>query len=135
MNPKGDDRTVMSRVKHKLAQSLFRIARSDLGSLVIGWSFAYMTDFMPINKILETEKVLAFYHPAPTHELHILIVPKRKVRSLLEMKDEKLLFEIVTTSQRLVEMLQLEGKGYSLIVNGGQYQDVGQLHFHLVSDG
>ena len=94
-----------------------------------------MTDFMPVNKILETEEVLAFYHPVPTHDLHILIVPKSKVSSLMEMKDEKLLSEIVMAAQSLVKELQLEKRGYSLLVNGGQYQDVGQLHFHLISDG
>jgi histidine triad (HIT) family protein len=125
----------MSRVKRRLAQSLFRIARSNLGEVVVGWSFAYMTDFMPANKILETETVLAFHHPVPTHEVHILIVPKRKVRSLLEMKDGQMLHEIVKAAQHLVEELQLEKRGYSLTVNGGQYQDVRQLHFHLVSDG
>ena len=125
----------MIPIKSKLAQSLFRIACSDLGGIVIGWSFAHMSDFMPVNKILETEDVLAFYHPVPTHDLHILIVPKRKVRSLLELKDEQLLAEIVTTAQQLVEDLQLEKRGYSLLVNGGQYQDVNQLHFHLISDG
>jgi len=72
----------MLRVKTKLAQALFRIARSNLGGIVIGWSFAYMTDLMPVNKILETEMVLAFYHPVPTHDLHILIVPKRKVGAI-----------------------------------------------------
>ena len=94
-----------------------------------------MSDFMPVNRILETEMVLTFYHPVPTHELHILIVPKRKVSSLLDMKNEQLLYEIVKAAQHLVEELQLEKSGYSLTVNGGQYQDVGQLHFHLVSDG
>jgi len=94
-----------------------------------------MTDFMPVNKILETDMVLAFYHPVPTHDLHILIVPKRKVGSLMELQDEKILSEIVTTAQRLVEELQLEKRGYSLLVNGGPYQDVRQLHIHLISDG
>jgi diadenosine tetraphosphate (Ap4A) HIT family hydrolase len=62
-------------------------------------------------------------------------VPKGKVRSLLEMKDGQMLYEIVKAAQHLVEELQLEKRGYSLTVNGGQYQDVRQLHFHLVSDG
>ena len=35
----------------------------------------------------------------------------------------------------LVAELQLEKRGYRLIANGGAYQDVPHLHFHLVSDG
>ena len=35
--------------------------------------------------------------------------------------------------QSLVAELDVEGPGYRLIVNGGGYQGVPQLHFHLVS--
>ena len=53
----------------------------------------------------------------------------------MELQDEQLLAEIVHAAQCLVIELQLEKEGYSLLVNGGQYQDVNQLHFHLISDG
>jgi diadenosine tetraphosphate (Ap4A) HIT family hydrolase len=33
----------------------------------------------------------------------------------------------------LVERFDLERRGYRLIINGGKYQEVPQLHFHLVS--
>jgi diadenosine tetraphosphate (Ap4A) HIT family hydrolase len=36
--------------------------------------------------------------------------------------------------QSLVVEFRLEEIGYRLIVNGGKYQDVPQLHFHLVSE-
>ena len=31
-------------------------------------------------------------------------------------------------------MFNLESKGYRLIVNGGNAQEVDHLHFHLISD-
>jgi hypothetical protein len=34
----------------------------------------------------------------------------------------------------LVRRFDLARSGYRLIVNGGQAQDIPQLHFHLVSD-
>ena len=34
----------------------------------------------------------------------------------------------------LVQDLELAERGYRLIVNGGAYQDVKQLHFHLISE-
>lgn len=40
-----------------------------------------------------------------------------------------------STVQLLVHRYDLEEKGYRLIVNGGQYQEVPHLHFHLISDG
>lgn len=117
-----------------MARLLFQIARSRFGEFVVGWSFEHMTDFMPVSRILETDRIIAFRHPVPMHKVHILIAPKRKVRSLLELKDEEVVNEIVRVVQRLVNDLRLEKKGYRLIVNGGSYQDVRQLHFHLISD-
>jgi hypothetical protein len=34
-----------------------------------------------------------------------------------------------------VRELALEAKGFRLTVNGGAYQDVAQVHWHLISDG
>jgi diadenosine tetraphosphate (Ap4A) HIT family hydrolase len=50
------------------------------------------------------------------------------------MEDE-FLPDLFTTVRKLVEELGLEQKGYRLIVNGGEYQEFPQLHFHLVSGG
>jgi histidine triad (HIT) family protein len=114
---------------------LFRIARSRLGDVIIGSSFAYMTPLLPVNKLYETDGVVAFYHPRPSYPLHILIVPKRAIRSFLHLTeaDTPLLKDITTVAQYLVRELGLQETGYRLMVNGGPYQDVGQIHFHLIS--
>ncbi|OGN93712.1 MAG: hypothetical protein A2Y88_10870 [Chloroflexi bacterium RBG_13_48_10] len=44
-----------------------------------------------------------------------------------------LLVEVVQMAQSLVEELKLSAEGYRLIVNGGKYQSLPRLHFHLVS--
>lgn len=36
---------------------------------------------------------------------------------------------------QVVNALELRQDGYMLLVNGGAYQDVGQLHFHLIQGG
>jgi len=38
----------------------------------------------------------------------------------------------VALSQQLIRKEGLEAKGYRLIVNGGEYQSIPQLHVHLV---
>ena len=40
-------------------------------------------------------------------------------------------FDLFSTVQELVNEMQLAETGYRLVVNGGAYQDVPQLHFHL----
>jgi diadenosine tetraphosphate (Ap4A) HIT family hydrolase len=47
--------------------------------------------------------------------------------------DSSLLFEVIQMVQSLVEQLHLQDSGYRLIINGGKYQTVEQLHLHLVS--
>jgi diadenosine tetraphosphate (Ap4A) HIT family hydrolase len=44
------------------------------------------------------------------------------------------LHAIIRVAQELVAELGLLETGYRLIVNGGAYQDVGQMHYHLTSD-
>jgi len=95
-----------------------------------------MTTIMPVNKLYETKLVLAFYHPKPAHSTHILIVPKRAIKSFADLSETDLpvVNDVIITAQHLVQELQLAEKGYRLLVNGGAYQDVKQIHFHLVSD-
>lgn len=94
-----------------------------------------MTDLLPVQKIDETASLVCFYHPKPAYPLHILIVPKEDIRDLsqLEIRKDSFLSDLFVVVQALVADLDLEDKGYRLIVNGGKYQDFPQLHFHLIS--
>jgi histidine triad (HIT) family protein len=114
-----------------------RVARSRFGCWFIGWSFAHMSFAIPVQRLRETGSLIAFYHPQPTFPVHILLVPKKALASLSELTpaDAPFLVELFQTVQDLVIELRLESGGYRLIINGGNFQDVPQLHFHLVSDG
>ena len=94
-----------------------------------------MSSIMPIDKLYETDHVVAFYHPKPSHPVHVLIVPKKAIKSLMafEDTDARYVLEVISAAQHIVKLLKLEESGYRLIVNGGRYQDVKQVHFHLVS--
>jgi histidine triad (HIT) family protein len=118
-----------------ISKLLFNVAKSRVGTLITGWSFAHLSAFIPVDKLYETEWVVAFRHPKPSYPTHILIVPKRQIQSLsaLTEADLPVLGEVVKTAQHLARTLALEEKGFRLIVNGGAYQDVMQIHWHLVS--
>ncbi len=94
-----------------------------------------MNDWLPINKISETESLVCFYHPQPVYPVHILLVPKEELRNLSQLKPQQsdFLQDLITTVQSLIVELDLEERGYRLILNGGKYQDFPQLHFHLTS--
>jgi histidine triad (HIT) family protein len=99
------------------------------------WGLINMNDWLPINKISETDSLICFHHPQPVYPVHILLVPKEELRDLTQLKteDSEILQDLFTTVQSLIAELDLEEKGYRLILNGGKYQDFPQLHFHLTS--
>lgn len=111
-------------------------ARSRIGRSVVGWVFAHMSDALPVKRLRETGSLIAFHHPQPGHPVHILLVPKRAIAGLADLTaaDADFLMDLFSTVQSLVAELGLQEAGYRLIVNGGPYQDVAQLHFHLISE-
>ena len=116
-------------------KNLFAFARSPVGCFFLGWFIAHMSFLIPVHRLRETDTLLAFYHPKPSYPVHILFVPKKAIKDLSEIQpgDEVFLVEVVRISQELVKELGLTNSGYRLIVNGGKYQDVPLLHFHLIS--
>jgi len=101
---------------------------------LIGWIFARMSFVLPIKRLRETETLMAFHHPKPAYQFHVLLVPKKPVISLMEFDatDTTFLTDLYSTVQSLVDEFQLPA--WRLIVNGGEYQDFPHLHFHLISD-
>lgn len=112
-------------VKHKLLWNL---------TPLIGWIFEHMSFVIPIKRLRETDMLMVFHHPKPSYKFHVLLVPKKSVASFQEFdsKDSAFLTELYSTVQSLIDEFQLSA--WRLIVNGGEYQDFPQLHFHLVSE-
>jgi histidine triad (HIT) family protein len=115
---------------------LDRIIRSTFGRLIIGWTCAHMSWAIPVQRLYETETLLAFHHPKPSYGLHILLVPKKAIGGVeaLTAADSAFLADVFRAVQSLTAQFQLQERGYRLIVNGGSFQEVPQLHFHLISD-
>lgn len=92
-----------------------------------------MSFAIPVERLRDSETLLAFYHPKPAYPLHVLLVPKQAISSLTELDpSSEFLSDLIKTVQSLVAELQLPA--YRLIVNGGEYQDFPLLHFHLISN-
>ena len=93
-----------------------------------------MSFAIPVKRLRETNSLMAFYHPKPAYSFHVLLVPKKAVASLkdLDTTDTTFFTDLYSVVQTLVDEFQLPA--YRLIVNGGEYQDFPQLHFHLISE-
>ena len=101
---------------------------------LIGWIFARMSFAIPVKRLRETETLMAFYHPKPAYSFHVFLVPKKAVASLKEFDsvDTAFFTDLYSTVQTIVSEFQLPA--YRLILNGGEYQEFPQIHFHLISD-
>jgi len=90
---------------------------------------------IPCEKVFESETIFAFKDINPHAPVHILILPKKEIPSLQEMKpsDYPILGEIVAVAQKLAKDLGIE-KGYRLLTNNGTGagQTIFHLHFHLI---
>ncbi len=114
---------------------MFRVARSRLGRQLAGWFFEHLSFALPLRRLRETDTLIAFHHPRPAYPLHILVIPKTARGSVTDLTaaDSAFMVDLFTTVASLVAEFDLERCGYRLITNGGVYQDVPQLHFHLIS--
>ena len=90
---------------------------------------------LPAKKVFENERILAIEDINPVAPIHILIMPKKEIISLQEVKKEdlNLITEIVEVAQFLAKKLEIE-EGFRLLTNSGQEagQTIFHLHFHLI---
>lgn len=87
----------------------------------------------PAHKIYEDKDTLAFLDLFPITRGHTLVIPKRHVDRLTELREEEYedLFRTVVTVCRRVERLTSD---YNVAVNQGRLagQLVFHLHFHII---
>jgi diadenosine tetraphosphate (Ap4A) HIT family hydrolase len=113
---------------------LFAVARRPAAALMMGHFFAHLSFLLPVPKLYADRRVVVFHHPAPSWDVHVLAVPKSKTRSLIDLdltdsSDREIALSLYQSLA--VVAARLKCQQYSLILNGGAYQDVPQLHIHL----
>jgi len=89
----------------------------------------------PIRKVIETDEVLAFHHTRPFYPVHVVVIPKRHIGSLLtlEAEDDYLLLQLIGIIRRVAAQVVEEHGACRVITNLGEYQESKHLHWHVVS--
>ena len=92
---------------------------------------------IPANILYEDEEIIAFRDIQPAAPIHILVIPKKHIPSLVQLQkeDEILIGRIYTIINQIAQEQGVSQKGYRVIVNCGSDggQEVGHLHFHLLA--
>ncbi|WP_026909183.1 HIT family protein [Paucisalibacillus globulus] len=88
-----------------------------------------------VEKVYETENVLAYYHTRPYYQVHIVAIPKKHILSLTKMEDadQEILMELMTVIQKVAADIEEKYGACRVITNLGNYQESKHLHWHIVS--
>lgn len=91
---------------------------------------------IPAQIVHETDDVLAFRDINPKAPLHVLIVPKRKIRTIndIEPEDEELVGKLFTAARHIAAEEGVAEEGYRVVMNcnEGAGQSVFHIHLHLL---
>lgn len=91
---------------------------------------------IPSNIVYEDNEILAFRDINPVAPVHILVIPKKHISSLVDLKenDEILVGKIYTVINKIAKQEDIDEKGFRVIVNCGEDggQEVKHLHFHIL---
>jgi histidine triad (HIT) family protein len=87
----------------------------------------------PVRVIEQNEHVLAFEHTRPFWPVHVVVVPRRHVPSLVDLggEPESLLAEVLAVVRRVAERMTREHGACRVLTSLGRYQDSKHLHFHV----
>lgn len=90
---------------------------------------------IPADIVYEDDQCLAFRDVNPQAPVHVLIIPKREIRSLADIveTDRELLGHLLVVASRIAAKLHLHD-GYRTVINCGAHggQTVHHLHIHLL---
>lgn len=90
---------------------------------------------VPSEIIYEDEKVLVFKDLEPKAPVHVLVIPKTHISSVMEINEEnsEIISHIFKVIKKLSSKLNLQN-GFRVINNCGKYggQTVNHIHFHVL---
>jgi len=99
--------------------------------------FERFNGWLPLQRLSASNRFLVVAHPRPAYQFHGLLIPKQAIPGLQTIRagdsdQARLLLEALTAASQIARDNGLQN--YQIIVNGGAFQDIPQLHFHLISN-
>ena len=83
--------------------------------------------------VLETDNVLAFRDIDPKAPIHVLVIPKRHIATLndLRAEDATLVGELFLAAQAVAVKEGIAASGYRTVFNCGEHAGQAVFHIHL----
>ncbi|MBN8594637.1 MAG: HIT domain-containing protein [Anaerolineae bacterium] len=88
-----------------------------------------------VERVLETDEVLAFHHTRPAYPIHIVVIPKRHIPSLIDITkaDSALMLEMLDIISQIAAQVTRDQGACRVVTNLGSYQESKHLHWHIIS--
>lgn len=86
---------------------------------------------IPKEFAYQDEDILAFEDLHPKTPVHLLVIPKKHIEDFFHA-DPTTIENVTRGMKHLIDKENLMGRGYTIELNGGGYQVVPHLHFHLM---
>jgi histidine triad (HIT) family protein len=88
---------------------------------------------IPSRVAYQDDTVLAFHDIKPEAPVHVLLVPKKHLASLLDLEpeDDALVGSLVRRARDLAKELGLGERGFRLVFNAGADAGYSVFHIHL----
>lgn len=91
---------------------------------------------LPINKVYEDDKILAFHNIRPEAPVHVLAIPKKLIENIgaLSAEDADLMGYLTCKLPEIAEVAGIKESGFRVIANSGPDSEgeVPHLHFHIL---
>jgi len=91
---------------------------------------------IPSDIIYQDEEVIAFRDIKPQAPVHLIIIPRKHIPSLDQLKEDELplIAHMIEVANQLAKGEGIADKGYRLAINSGEEggQMVPHLHLHLL---
>jgi len=84
---------------------------------------------IPANIVYESEGALAFDDVNPMALVHVVVVPKTHVATLMDVSDGGMMKGLIAAVQEVAKIKGIDRKGFRTVINCNE--DGGQVIFHL----
>tara|TARA_Y100000588_G_C13345079_1_gene539857 strand:+ start:116 stop:457 length:342 start_codon:yes stop_codon:yes gene_type:complete len=91
---------------------------------------------IPADIVYEDKDIIAFNDINPQAPIHVLIVPKKEIKTLNDISDDdkEIMGKIFIAAKKIAKKFNIDKKGYRTIFNCNEHagQTVYHIHLHLM---
>ncbi|MEA3470462.1 MAG: histidine triad nucleotide-binding protein [Thermodesulfobacteriota bacterium] len=86
---------------------------------------------IPSTVVYENDEVLAFEDVNPMAPVHVVVIPKRHIATLMDVKGDEMetMGSMLSVVQEVAKIKGIDEKGFRMVINCNE--EGGQLVFHL----